>query len=101
MLRKAGFSEKTAHLVLKHIQAKRYLCARYPEYHAKLSEASKQTLVFQGGVMTGAEARAYEQAPYFERSLKTRAWDEAAKETALPPPDVARYRAMAARHLYT
>lgn len=98
-LRKAGFSEKIAQLVLKHVQAKRYLCARYPDYYAKLSEASKQTLVFQGGVMTEAEARAYEQAPYFDLSLKMRAWDEAAKETNLPPPDVARYRAMAARHL--
>ena len=98
-LRKAGFSEKIAQLVLKHVQAKRYLCARYPDYYAKLSEASKQTLVFQGGVMTEAEARAYEQAPYFDLSFKMRAWDEAAKETNLPPSDVARYRAIAERHL--
>lgn len=98
-LRKQGFSEKIAQLVLKHVQAKRYLCARYPEYFEKLSEASKQTLVFQGGVMSEAEARAYEQAPYFDLSLKMRAWDEAAKETDLPAPDVARYRAMAQRHL--
>lgn len=98
-LREAGFSEKVAQLVLKHVQAKRYLCARYPAYYEKLSEASRQTLVFQGGVMTDAEASAYEQAPYFDLSLKMRAWDEAAKETALPAPDVARYRAMAERHL--
>lgn len=98
-LRKAGFSEKIAQLVLRHVQAKRYLCFRFPDYHEKLSEASKQTLAFQGGVMTEAEARAYEQAPFFDLSLQLRAWDEAAKETNLPPPDVARYRAMAARHL--
>ncbi len=99
-LREQGFSEKIAQLVLKHVQAKRYLCFRYPEYFARLSEASRQTLVFQGGVMTADEARAYEQAPYFDLSLKMRAWDEAAKETNLPAPDVERYRAMAARHLH-
>lgn len=98
-LRKQGFSEKIAQLVLKHVQAKRYLCARYPAYYEKLSEASRETLVFQGGVMTEAEAHAYEQAPYFALSLKMREWDEAAKDTNLPPPDVARYRAMAERHL--
>jgi phosphonate degradation associated HDIG domain protein len=98
-LREQGFSEKIAQLVLKHVQAKRYLCFRFPEYYEKLSDASRQTLVFQGGVMTEAEARAYEQAPYFDLSLKMRAWDEAAKETHLPPSDMARYRAMAARHL--
>lgn len=99
-LRKAGFSEKITQLVLKHVQTKRYLCARHPDYFARLSEASKQTLVFQGGVMTEAEARAYEQAPYFALSLKMRAWDEAAKETDLPAPDVTRYRAMAGRQLH-
>ena len=98
-LRQNGFSEKIAQLVLMHVQAKRYLCFRFPEYHQKLSEASLQTLVFQGGVMTEAEAKAYEEAPYFSLSLKMREWDEAAKETELPLPDVPRYRAMAERHL--
>ncbi len=98
-LREKGFSEKIAQLVLKHVQAKRYLCFQFADYFEKLSEASKQTLVFQGGVMSEAEARAYELAPYFDLSLRMRHWDEAAKETDLPAPEVGRYRAMATRHL--
>lgn len=98
-LQEKGFSEKITQLVLKHVQAKRYLCFQFPEYFEKLSEASKQTLVFQGGVMSEAEARAYELAPYFDLSLRMRHWDEAAKEIDLPAPEVARYRGMAERHL--
>jgi phosphonate degradation associated HDIG domain protein len=98
-LREAGFSEKVAELVLGHVRAKRYLCFRQPAYYENLSEASRQTLVFQGGVMTEAEARAYEAGPYFGLSIKMREWDEAAKVPGQPLPDLARYRAMAERHL--
>ena len=98
-LRQNGFSEKIAQLVLMHVQAKRYLCFRYPEYFQKLSKASQQTLVFQGGVMREEEAKAYQQSPFFNLSLKMREWDEAAKETELPLPDVEKYRNLALRHL--
>lgn len=47
-LRSLGFSEKIAQLVENHVQAKRYLTFRYPDYYTKLSEASKQTLIYQG-----------------------------------------------------
>jgi putative nucleotidyltransferase with HDIG domain len=55
-LRSKGFPERVARLVEYHVQAKRYLTFKYPDYYNNLSEASKQTLVFQGGVMTAAEA---------------------------------------------
>src|SRR5262245_55348159 len=55
-LRSKGFSEKIAKLVESHVQAKRYLTFKYSEYYDKLSEASKQTLEFQGGKMTAEEA---------------------------------------------
>jgi phosphonate degradation associated HDIG domain protein len=98
-LRENGFSEKIAELVLGHVQAKRYLCFRFPEYGEKLSEASRQTLVFQGGMMSEAEAQAYETGLYFHLSLKLREWDEAAKVPGQPLPDLQRYRTMAERHL--
>lgn len=98
-LRKLGFSEKIARLVENHVQAKRYLCAKKPEYYRKLSEASKKTLEFQGGVMTATEVSAFEQDPLFKLSIHMRAWDEAAKEENKPLPQLNIYRAMAERHL--
>ena len=98
-LRTLGFSEKIARLVENHVQAKRYLCAVKPEYYRKLSEASKKTLEFQGGVMTREEASAFERDPLFHLSIKMRAWDEAAKEENKPLPDLKIYREMAERHL--
>lgn len=95
-LRQLGFSEKVAKLVENHVQAKRYLTFRYPEYYEKLSEASRQTLIYQGGPMSEAEAAEFEQDPLFEASLKMRTWDEEAKLEFVPLPDLSIYRKMAA-----
>jgi len=46
-------------------QAKRYLVFKNPSYHDCLSEASKGTLVCQGGPMTKEEAEAFEALPSF------------------------------------
>ncbi len=43
-----GLPIRTAKLVLRHVDAKRYLCAKNPAYHAKLSEASKGTKYYHG-----------------------------------------------------
>ena len=98
-LRSLGFSEKIAQLVENHVQAKRYLTFRYPDYYTKLSEASKQTLIYQGGPMKEAEALKFEKDPLFEVSLRMRTWDEEAKLTDLPLPSLTRYKEMALRAL--
>ncbi|MFN3489929.1 MAG: phosphohydrolase, partial [Emticicia sp.] len=56
------------------------------DYYEALSEASKQTLMFQGGRMTDNEAAAFEQNPYFETIIRMRRWDEAAKVEAMELP---------------
>ncbi|WP_373522379.1 phosphonate degradation HD-domain oxygenase [Aquiflexum sp.] len=94
-LRKLGFPEKIAKLVENHVQAKRYLTCKYPEYFQKLSEASKKTLEYQGGVMTADEAEVFEKDGLFELSLKMRTWDELAKEEKVPLPDMDRYKELA------
>lgn len=94
-LRDLGFPEKVAKLVENHVQAKRYLTYKYPEYFDKLSEASRKTLEFQGGKMNATEAAAFENDPLFEVSLKMRTWDEMAKEEHVPLPDLAAYRKIA------
>lgn len=80
-LRRKGFSEKVARLVENHVQSKRYLTYRYSDYYDKLSEASKQTLEFQGGRMNEQEATEFEKDPLFALSIRMRMWDELAKET--------------------
>ncbi len=87
-LRDKGFPEKVAKLVESHVQAKRYLTFKYPEYLNSLSEASKITLGFQGGVMNAEEANSFEIDPLFETSIRMRKWDELAKETEVPILDL-------------
>ncbi len=79
-----GFSEKIARLVLSHVEAKRYLTFKYPEYYVGLSEASKNTLDFQGGKMNYDEAMLFEQDDLFKEFIAMRRWDELAKEENLP-----------------
>lgn len=87
-LRGKGFSDKVARLVESHVQAKRYLTFKDPEYYNMLSEASKKTLEFQGGVMSAQEAAAFENDPLFETSIRMRRWDELAKEMNIPIIDL-------------
>ena len=87
-LRRAGFGERMARLVEYHVQAKRYLTLKEPGYYERLSEASRRTLEYQGGVMTVEEAEAFEKDPLCEVSLRMRQWDELAKEMHVPVIDL-------------
>ncbi len=87
-LRRAGFSERVARLVEYHVQAKRYLTFCQPDYYARLSEASRRTLGYQGGVMSAEEAHAFEQDPLCAVSLRLRHWDEQAKAMHVPLLDL-------------
>ena len=86
-LRRAGFSERMARLVEYHVQAKRYLTLKEPGYYERLSEASRRTLDYQGGVMTAEEAQVFERDPLCAISLRMRQWDEMAKEMNVPVID--------------
>jgi len=98
-LRSKGFSEKITRLVQSHVQAKRYLTFKYPEYFKQLSEASIKTLVFQGGIMKQEEATAFEIDPLYRLYVQLRRWDEQAKETAKPLPPLDHYKQMMIVHL--
>ncbi|MDD1016326.1 phosphonate degradation HD-domain oxygenase [Pseudomonas rubra] len=87
-LRRCGFSERLAKLVEYHVEAKRYLTLRQPGYYQHLSEASRRTLAYQGGVMSEAEADAFEQDPLCGVSLRMRQWDELAKQREVPVIDL-------------
>jgi 2-amino-1-hydroxyethylphosphonate dioxygenase (glycine-forming) len=94
-----GFSEKIANLVQSHVAAKRYLTCRYPEYYDRLSDASKKTLEFQGGRMTPEEALDFEGDALFEDYVALRRWDDEAKKTGQPLPDLLYYRQLITEHL--
>jgi 2-amino-1-hydroxyethylphosphonate dioxygenase (glycine-forming) len=98
-LYKNGFSNRIALLVRNHVEAKRYLTFKHPEYYKQLSEASKKTLEFQGGVMTEEEANSFERMPMFDLYLKMRTWDDLAKEVDVEKPSLEKYREMAWKHI--
>jgi phosphonate degradation associated HDIG domain protein len=98
-LQKKGFSKRIVRLVQSHVEAKRYLTFKYPEYYEQLSDASKKTLEYQGGKMEADEAGAFEQYPLFDLIIKMRRWDEDAKVEQKPMPDLSHYRNMILHHL--
>ena len=79
-LLRTGFSERVAVLVGSHVQAKRYLCAIEAGYEEQLSEASKETLRWQGGMMTMDEVSDFSSRSDLEEVLALRRYDELAKE---------------------
>ncbi|MBS1626140.1 MAG: HDIG domain-containing protein [Bacteroidetes bacterium] len=98
-LRSMGFSERVAQLAEQHVNAKRYLTYADPAYYDRLSEASKKTLEYQGGPMKDAEAKAFREDPLFDLNITMRKWDEEAKLTDQPLPDLNIYKHMAIHHL--
>lgn len=79
-LRQWSFPARVIAPVENHVRAKRYLCFIEPNYYDSLSEASKETLSYQGGPMSAQEAQAFARAPFFEESIKIRRIDDEAKE---------------------
>ncbi|MGO4293491.1 HD domain-containing protein [Chitinophaga sp. RAB17] len=93
-LLECGFPDRMAKLVGSHVAAKRYLTWSDSAYYDTLSEASKQTLEYQGGPMNEEEALAFRNDPLFSQYIQIRIWDDMGKETDQPvnPEDVARIR---------
>ncbi|MFT3936817.1 MAG: HD domain-containing protein [Chitinophagaceae bacterium] len=98
-LRKKGFSDRLCKLIASHVNAKRYLTWKYPEYYNQLSDASKKTLEYQGGKMGDKEAGEFEADPLFELYIQMRRWDEAAKIENLPVPNINMFKKKAIEHL--
>ncbi|KAL4222739.1 hypothetical protein ACF0H5_018780 [Mactra antiquata] len=82
-LKDKGFSDIVCDIVAGHVQAKRYLVYKYQDYYEKLSDASKQTLVHQGGMMDKDEAEKFENSDTFDAIIKMRTWDEKAKDETI------------------
>jgi phosphonate degradation associated HDIG domain protein len=95
------FGPEVTEPVRLHVAAKRYLCHAEPGYFAGLSEASRRSLMLQGGPMEAAEAGAFVTTPYGERALSLRRWDDAAKVQGAATPPLEHFRAIVTAVLKT
>lgn len=77
------FPEEITTPIRLHVPAKRYLCTVDASYHDGLSEASKQSLIVQGGIMSDEERANFEQIPHYKDALTLRRWDDLSKEKGL------------------
>lgn len=75
----AFFPRAVTDCIRWHVAAKRYLCATDPEYFGRLSPASVDTLILQGGPMTADEVARFARQPNLAAILQVRLWDDAGK----------------------
>jgi len=80
-LRSYRFPFVTCDMVRQHVNTKRFNVTINPDYYDKLTDASKETLTYQGGLMTKEEMIDFIRDPLYEYHLKLREWDNGAKST--------------------
>ena len=91
------FGERVLGGIQLHVDAKRWLCATRPGYHAALSADSQRSLVLQGGTFGADEAAAFIARPGAEEAVRLRLWDDLVKVAGLPTPPLSHYLQRAAR----
>ena len=74
------FNGEVLDAIKLHVDAKRYLCATRPAYHASLSDDSKRSLLLQGGIFSGEEAAVFISRPGAQDAVSLRLWDDLAKD---------------------
>ena len=89
------FAEDVTGPVRLHVDAKRYLCAVDPGYFGTLSPASVRSLELQGGPFPADLAKSFIGLPHAAAAVELRRWDDCAKESGRPTPDLPHFR----RHL--
>lgn len=87
------FGPRVLDAIRLHVDAKRYLCASRPGYHAALSSDSQRSLVLQGGVFTPQQAHEFITQPHAQAAVQLRLWDDAAKAPQRATPPLAHYMA--------
>ncbi|XP_014668963.1 PREDICTED: uncharacterized protein LOC106810197 [Priapulus caudatus] len=98
-LEELGFPAAVTDLVRYHVEAKRYLVTIDENYYSKLSEASKQTLIHQGGFMTDPEVAAFKNIPSCNDIIQMRMWDERGKDTDVETKPLSYYKTMCRDYL--
>lgn len=90
-----NFSDVVTTPIQLHVAAKRYLCAVEKSYWEGLSQASKDSLVLQGGPYDAAGVAAFEQNPHYAAAVRLRRYDDAAKVVGAVTPSLEHFLAKA------
>jgi phosphonate degradation associated HDIG domain protein len=85
------FDKRVLGAIGLHVDAKRYLCATRPGYHAALSDDSKRSLVLQGGVFDDAACATFIARPGAADAVRVRIWDDLAKAADAKTPPLAHF----------
>ena len=85
------FKLATVQPVKLHVQAKRYLCATVEGYYEALSNSSKVSLEFQGGIMSPSEMEVFEKNEFYKEAVALRRWDDLAKDPNLVSPPISTF----------
>ena len=80
------FIDDVVEPVKLHVQAKRYLCATEQDYYEALSQPSKTSLEFQGGIMNELEIENFKTNPFYLDAIALRKWDDLAKDPNFVTP---------------
>lgn len=80
-----------------HVPAKRYLCAVDASYWGTLSQASKNSLVLQGGPFSDDEVLEFERVPHYAAAVRLRRYDDLAKVQDAQTPPLPHYLSMLAK----
>ena len=75
-----------------HVPAKRYLCAVDEGYQQRLSPASIQSLMVQGGPMNETEVAEFESNPHHRDAVRVRFYDDDGKVAGLTIKPFTAYR---------
>ena len=79
-LRDCGMPFLVYELVGAHVQTKRYLCSTNQNYYNTLSDASKQTMSLQGGIMTDTEIKEFNTGIHPKLKIYLREYDDCGKK---------------------
>jgi phosphonate degradation associated HDIG domain protein len=80
---------RIAEPVRLHVDAKRYLCAVDPAYHATLAPDSVLSLKLQGGPLNDTQVTAFLAEPYAQDAIRLRRFDDLAKDPDAKTEDFA------------
>ena len=79
-LRDCGMPFLVYELVGAHVETKRYLCSTNKDYYNTLSDASKQTMDLQGGMMSAKEINEFKFGIHPKLKIYLREYDDCGKK---------------------
>ncbi len=91
------FAQRVLDAVRLHVDAKRWLCAQRPGYHAALSADSQRSLVLQGGDFDESQSRAFLAQPHAADAVRVREWDDLSKLADVATPTLTHFMRVAER----